>query len=270
MENEYKWYVIKVNYGCEHKIQELIDSTIYFKEVFIPFSYHITHAIQEQCNAYIHMNLCDESTKILSQYHVGDFTVISESEIHLIRQDYNKNKWYILRVAANYEEKVRRHILENTTRLRINQYFKEVFIPYDEINDSQTKYKKNPTRKKCFPGYVFLYINLCDEVLNFINSIPKSLKVYGFLKNGHVPKIISEDEIYLVCRALRSAQEAKKLSFGYEKGEKIKIKEGLFQNFTGKVEMINEEKKTMNVEVSILGKPTLIELDLSEVDKIED
>ncbi|MDR2547973.1 MAG: transcription termination/antitermination factor NusG, partial [Rickettsiales bacterium] len=70
--------------------------------------------------------------------------------------------------------------------------------------------------------------------------------------------------------ALYNAQETKKLSHGYEKGEKVKINDGLFQNFTGKVDMINDEKKIINIEVSILGKPTIIELDLAQVEKIED
>lgn len=113
-------------------------------------------------------------------------------------------------------------------------------------------------------------MNLCDEVLNFINNIPKSLKVYGFLKNGNVPKVIEDNEIRSMCSALYNAQETKKLSYGYEKGEKVKINDGLFQNFTGKVDMVNDEKKIINVEVSILGKPTIIELDLAQVEKIED
>nr|WP_240991959.1 hypothetical protein [Wolbachia endosymbiont of Glossina morsitans morsitans] len=50
----------------------------------------------------------------------------------------------------------------------------------------------------------------------------------------------------------------------------MKINDGLFQNFTGKVNMVNYEKKIINVEVSILGKPTIIELDLAQVEKIED
>ncbi|QIT36550.1 transcription termination/antitermination protein NusG [Wolbachia endosymbiont of Brugia pahangi] len=278
MAYEHKWYIIKVNYGHERNILELVSNAVYFKEVFIPYQTvcNSKSDIKEVCEVYVCMYLCDESRDILSKtlgFHSGDssnFKIVLDEEVNLKRKEFNKYKWYILRVASNYEEKVCQHVLENSMRLGVNDYFKEVFIPYEELSEVELRSKKAAMRRKCFPGYVFLYVDLCDEVLNFVNNIPKSLKVYGFLKNGSVPKVISDDEIYSMCNALYNAQETKKLSHGYEKGEKVKINDGLFQNFTGKVDMINDEKKIINVEVSILGKPTIIELDLAQVEKIED
>ncbi|WCR57701.1 MAG: Transcription termination/antitermination protein NusG [Wolbachia endosymbiont of Ctenocephalides felis wCfeJ] len=276
---EYKWYIIKINYGHEQHVLELASSTTYFKEVFIPYQTvcNSKSGIREQpCEVYVCMHLCDESKGILNQAlefsngELSDFEVVSDDEVSAKRREFNKYKWYILRVASNYEEKVCQHILENSMRLGVSNYFKEVFIPYEEPSEAELRSKKAAMRRRCFPGYVFLYVNLCDEVLNFVNNIPKSLKVYGFLKNGNVPKVISDDEITSMCSALYNAQETKKLGHGYEKGEKVKINDGLFQNFTGKVDMINDEKKIINVEVSILGKPTIIELDLAQVEKIED
>nr|WP_255419699.1 transcription termination/antitermination protein NusG [Wolbachia endosymbiont of Dipetalonema caudispina] len=275
---EYKWHVIKVKYGYEKHIRELVsNNALYFKEVFIPYQTTCSSksSIQKLCEIYIYMHLCNESRDMLNQTlkfcssTPDNFKEISDNEVSSRRKEFNQYKWYILRVISNYEEKVCQHILENSIRLGVNNYFKEIFIPYEELNEAELRSKKTTTRRKCFPGYVFLYVNLCDEVLNFIKNIPKSLKVYGFLKNGNVPKIISNDEIYLMCNALYNAQEKKKLSYGYEKGEKVKINDGLFQNFTGKVDMINDEKKIINVEVSILGKPTIIELDLAQVEKVE-
>ncbi|MGL9717308.1 MAG: transcription termination/antitermination protein NusG [Wolbachia sp.] len=275
---EYKWYIIKVDYGCEKHVRELISNAAYFKEVFIPYQTVCSSKsdIKELREVYIYMHLCDESKDILNQVpgfcssEPGNFEVVLDDEVSLKRREFNKYKWYILRVASNYEEKVCQHVLENSMRLGVNDYFKEVFIPYEEPSEAELRSKKTATRRKCFPGYVFLYVNLCDEVLNFVNDIPKSLKVYGFLKNGNVPKVISDNEICSMCNALYNAQETKKLSHGYEKGEKVKINDGLFQNFTGKVDVINDEKKVINVEVSILGKPTIIELDLAQVEKVED
>ncbi|MCA4775313.1 transcription termination/antitermination factor NusG [Wolbachia endosymbiont of Mansonella ozzardi] len=275
---EYKWYIIKVDYGHERHLRELVNYTAYFKEVFIPYQTvgNSKYDIRELCELYVYMHLCDESKDILNQTpgfcsdEPGNFEVVLDDEMSLKRREFDKYKWYILRVASNYEEKVCQHVLENSMRLGVSNYFKEVFIPYEEPSEARLRSKKTVTRRKCFPGYVFLYVNLCDEVLNFVNSIPKSLKVYGFLKNGNVPKVILDDEIRSMCNALYNAQEMKKLSHGYEKGEKVKINDGLFQNFTGKVDMINDEKKIINVEVSILGKPTIIELDLAQVEKIED
>ncbi|NUY39317.1 transcription termination/antitermination factor NusG [Wolbachia endosymbiont of Litomosoides brasiliensis] len=278
MAYDHKWYVVKVDHGHERSILELASNAAYFKEVFIPYQtvYNSKFNIKKAYEVYVCMYLCDESRDILSKtlgFHgggSGGFKIVSDEEVDSKRKEFNKYKWYILRVASNYEEKVCQHVLENSMRLGINGYFKEVFIPYEEANEVELRSKRTAIRRKCFPGYVFLYVNLCDEVLNFVNNIPKSLKVYGFLKNGNVPKVISDDEVRSMCDALYNAQETKKLSHGYEKGEKVKINDGLFQNFTGKVDVINDEKRVINVEVSILGKPTIIELDLAQVEKIED
>jgi transcriptional antiterminator NusG len=276
MTYEYRWYIIKINYGCEGNIRELVDSSVYFKEVFVPYQTVCNSKFDTLCEVYIYMHLCDESENILNKIpgfcggESGNFEVISDDEISLKYKEFNKYKWYILRVASNYEEKARQYMLENSMRLGVDSYFKEVFIPYEELNEMELKSKKVAIRKKFFPGYVFLYVNLCDEALNFINNIPRSLKIYGFLKNGNVLKVISDSEISSMCNALYSAQESKNLNCGYEKGEKVKINDGLFQNFTGKVDMINDEKKIINVEVSILGKPTIIELELDQVEKMED
>lgn len=274
MTYEYQWYIAKVSHDSERSVRELVNSSIYFKEVFIPYQNDSRSGTGELFEAYIYMHLCDESKSILNEmisgFHSDGLEMVSSDDINSKRKNFDKYRWYILRVASNYEEKVRQHILENSSRLGVRDYFREVFIPYEEPSEVELRSKKVAVRRKCFPGYVFLCVNLCDEVLNFINSIPKSLKVYGFLKDGNLPKIVSENEIDSMCNALYSAQESKKLSYGYEKGEKVKINDGLFQDFTGRVEMVDDQGKIVSVEVSILGKPTVIEFDLNQIEKVED
>ncbi|MDD9331127.1 MAG: transcription termination/antitermination protein NusG [Wolbachia sp.] len=278
MAYEYKWYIIEVNYGYERNIHKLISDVSYFKDVFIPYKtvYNLKSGIDKLSEVYICMHLCDESKNILRgvsgfcKDEPGNFEVISDDEIDLKRKEFSKYRWYVLRVASNYEEKVRQHILESSMRLGVNDYFREVFIPYEELNGVGLKFKKVATRRKCFPGYVFLYVSLCDEVLNFINGIPKSLKVYGFLKDGNIPKVIQDNEINSMCNALYNAQENKRLNYGYEKGEKVKINDGPFQSFIGTVDTINDGEKDIVVEVSILGQSTKIKFDLTQVEKIED
>nr|CAH7714981.1 unnamed protein product [Callosobruchus chinensis]CAH7717248.1 unnamed protein product [Callosobruchus chinensis] len=159
-----------------------------------------------------------------------------------------KYKWYIIKVDYGYEKDIC-ELATNTV------YFKEVFIPYQTVCDV-----KSDIKELC---EVYICMHLCDESKNILNQMTgfcgdesghfemiSDDEVYGFLKNGNVPKVIEDNEIRSMCSALYNAQETKKLSYGYEKGEKVKINDGLFQNFT--------------------GKPTIIELDLAQVEKIED
>ena len=273
MAYEYKWYIIKINYGCEEDVRELVkNNDNYFKDVFIPYQTvcNTSSGTNDLRDIYVYMYLCDESKQALqaisSLDKLDDFRVVSSDEV----ESQRKCKWYILRVASNYEEKVREHI-ENSMRLGMENYFKEVCIPYEELNEMESvKNRKAATRKKCFPGYVFLHVNLCDEVLNFINNIPKSLKVYGFLKNGNVPKVISENEIRSMFNALCDAKETKKLNSGYEKGQEVKVSDGPFQGFNGTIETVDNEKRMVKVQVSIWSRTMTIDLDLAQVEKKEE
>lgn len=280
MAYEYKWYILKINYGCEKDIRGLVENSVYFKEVFISYqTVYNTHSDAEDLReVYVCMHLCDESKKALKEVSAlgndefDKLKVVSNDEVELQRKEFWRYKWYILRVASNYEEKVHKYMLENSVRLGVDSYFKEVLIPYEELNEMELRNRKVAIRKKCFPGYVFLYVNLCDEVLNFINNIPKSLKVYGFLKydNGNVPKVISDSEIGTMFSTIRHTQETQKLSDGYKPGDKVKINEGAFQDFIGEVKEVNEEKKSINVEVPVWGKSAMIQLSQAEVERIEE
>ncbi len=276
MTYEYKWYIVRARCGCEQDILALVNGN-YFKEVFVPYKM----ADSDLREIYVHMYLCDESRNVLcgiSGLCDDSFEVISDNEIDLKRKELEKYGWYLLRVASNYEEKVRQYILENSTRLGISDYFREVYIPYEELSGVVLKSKKAVMRKKHCPGYIFLYVNLCDEVLNFISNIPKSLKVYGFLKDGSVPKAISNDTINSMCNTLYTAQKDKDLSCGFEKGEKIRIIEGTFQNFTGIIESIDEmndekeceKKEIVSVMIYIFGKPTMLKFSLAQIEKVEE
>ncbi|OEY86801.1 transcription termination/antitermination factor NusG [Wolbachia pipientis] len=276
MTYEYKWYIIRANYSCEHDIRALVNCE-YFKEIFVPYK-TVRSGV---CEIYAYMYLCDASKSILSKIHGlcdDGFEIIPDDEVDAKRKEFAKYEWYLLRVASNYEEKVRQYMLENSARLGISDYFKEIYIPYEEPGEMELRSKKTAIRKKHCPGYVFLYVNLCDAVLNFINNIPKSLKVYGFLKDGNMLKAISNDDINAMCSRIYTEQETKNLSYGFERGEKVKITEGTFQNFTGIVDAIdevndeksNERKEIVSVKISIFGKPTVLKFNLAQIEKVEE
>jgi len=137
----------------------LVNYTAYFKEVFIPYQTIINSKsdIRRLCEVYVCMHLCDESKDILNQTpgfcsdEPGNFEVVSDDEMSLRRTEFDKYKWYILRVASNYEEKVCQRVLENSMRLGVSDYFKEVFIPYEEPSEAALRPKTTVTRRKCFP-----------------------------------------------------------------------------------------------------------------------
>ncbi|SBO14377.1 hypothetical protein ANAPC1_00729 [Anaplasma phagocytophilum] len=184
-----------------------------------------------------------------------------------MKHDGIGHEWYIVQVSSGNEEKISQMILERSMQLGMSDMFREVFIPYEEV--TKIKYnKKVQIKKKLSPGYVFLYMKLCDDSVNFVRKIPK---VSNFLLDDFgVPKVIPLAEM----EAMRSrmcqgvASDVGDDICGFEVGDEVVINDGLFQDFNGKIEYVNEEKKVAGVSVMIFGRLTKIEFKFSSIQKV--
>ncbi|KJV69565.1 transcription termination/antitermination protein NusG [Candidatus Neoehrlichia procyonis] len=177
-------------------------------------------------------------------------------------------KWYIIQVLSGNEEKVSQIIMERSKQLGIMDDFSEVFIPYEEV----TKVKRNKkviVKRKLLPGYVFLLMKLNNDNMAFIRAIPK---VSNFLlsDDSSLPKVISFEEMALMRQKMNhGAIVDDNKGIDFEVGDEVVINDGLFQDFTGKVEYVNEDKEIAGVSVMIFGRLTKIEFKLQHIQKLE-
>ena len=177
-----------------------------------------------------------------------------------------KYEWYIIQVSSGSEEKVCQAILENSCVLGLEENFREVFIPYEEVTRVKHN-KKILVKRKLSPGYVFLYMNLNENSINFVKSIPR---VLNFLNNDFgVPKVISDSEMESMRRKMCQSVVDDTSVVNFEIGDEVVINDGLFQDFNGKVEYINDDKKIAGVSVMIFGRLTKIEFKLEHIQKVE-
>ncbi len=167
-------------------------------------------------------------------------------------------KWYIVQVLSGCEEKVCNFIL----KLELNCYFKKVFVPYEEVV-ALRRGKEVVVKKKIFPGYVFVCMNLCDQSLELVKKIKG---VSTFLGKSN-PKVIDDDKIDSILNELNKNKFNDQSKQKYGIGERIKVKDGPFQHFDGNIHSINEEKGSVKIVVSIFNRPTELELDLNQIEK---
>ncbi|ASI47481.1 MAG: transcription termination/antitermination protein NusG [Anaplasma ovis] len=185
-----------------------------------------------------------------------------------MQHDDSGHEWYIVQVSSGSEEKVAQMILERSQQLGMSGVFSEVFIPYEEV--TKVKYnKKVSMRRKLSPGYVFLYMKLSDDAINFVRRVPK---VSNFLLDDvGMPKVIPSSEMETMrssmCKAVPNEAASEVCSF--EVGDEVVINDGLFQDFNGRVEYVNEDKKVAGISVMIFGRLTKIEFKLSSIQKVE-
>ena len=139
----------------------------------------------------------------------------------------------------------------------------EVLVPLHEVTEVK-RGKRVQRKKKYFPSYVLVKMEMSKELYHMIKNIQK---VTGFLGPTGNPSVVSEKEIDKIMGRIREGTLVPKPSITLDIGEQVKVCEGPFASFSGLVEEVDEEKSRLKVSVSIFGRPTPIDLEYNQVEK---
>ena len=173
-------------------------------------------------------------------------------------------RWYIVHTYSNFEKKVAESIREQAKQRALSEQFEEIMVPLEKVVEVR-RGRKVDTERKFFPGYVLVKMDLTDEVYHLIKNTPK---VTGFLGTDKKPMPISESEAQRILQQVQEGIERPKPSVSFEVGEKVRVADGAFQSFEGIVEEVDEERSRVKVAVSIFGRPTPVELEFTQVEKV--
>jgi len=175
-------------------------------------------------------------------------------------------KWYVVRAISGKEKKVKEYLELEIARMKLTDYVNQVLIPTEKVFKIQNGKKVN--KEKAFlPGYVLIEAALVGEVTHVIKSIPNVIGFLGTEKGGDpVPMRMAEvNRILGKVDELSVTEEELKIPFVI--GESVKVIDGPFNNFSGVIDEINEEKKKLKVMVKIFGRKNLLELNYMQVEK---
>jgi len=176
----------------------------------------------------------------------------------------NDVRWYVLHAYSGYEKKVAENIVEQSNKLGISQFIEEVSVPTQHIVEVRRGARVNKERN-FFPGYILIKMVLNDDTLHIIKNTPK---LSGFLGTKGNPTPISNAEAKRITEQMIHGAANPIPSVIYEIGEQIRVIDGPFASFNGEIEQINEEKARLKVAVSIFGRPTPVDLEYSQVEKV--
>jgi len=178
--------------------------------------------------------------------------------------DQENHKWYVLHTYSGFEAKVKASIEERIQTEGLDHEVSEVLIPTEEVMEVR-KGKKQTTDKKFFPGYILIRMNMTEETRYVIKGTPK---VTDFVGTGNQPTPVPDDHVAKIKSQIEEGQKKPKPKVLYSKGEKVRVIDGPFSNFTGTVEEVNPDKATLKVMVSIFGRSTPIELEFVQVENV--
>ena len=171
--------------------------------------------------------------------------------------------WYIVQTFSGFEQKVADVIKETAKNNDLKEKIDEVLVPLHEVTEVK-RGKRVQRKKKYFPSYVLVRMEMSKELYHMIKNIQK---VTGFLGTTGKPVPVQEKEIEKIMGNIKEGKLAPKTQVTFDVGEQVKVCEGPFASFSGLVEEVDEEKSRLKVSVSIFGRPTPIDLEYNQVEK---
>jgi transcriptional antiterminator NusG len=172
-------------------------------------------------------------------------------------------QWYVVHTYSGYEDKVKASVEEQFKGKGLASAMSEVRIPTEDVVEVKAG-KKRISKRKFFPGYILIRMEMNEETWYLIKSTPK---VTGFL-GGNTPTPLTDAEVEEVLRTEKGETAKPKPKVLFESGENVRVIEGPFTNFTGVIDEVNLERGKLRVMVSIFGRATPVELDFLQVEKI--
>ena len=173
-------------------------------------------------------------------------------------------KWYVVHTYSGFENKAKKSLEEKIRQEKLVEFFGDILIPMENVVE-MVKGEKRSSKRKFFPGYILVQMELNDRTWHLVKNTPK---VTGFVGAGARPTPLSREEVDQILLQVTTAAEKPKPKYMFEKGEQVRINEGPFTSFNGVVDEVNLDKNTLKVMVTIFGRSTPVELDFLQVEKI--
>ncbi len=172
--------------------------------------------------------------------------------------------WYIIHTYSGFEQKVAESLRNRAEAFGYSAQVGQVLIPTEEVVEMRGG-KKVTSKRMLYPGYVLVQLEMSEEIWHAVKSTPR---VTGFVGGGNNPVPLTADEVNQILYRQASSAERPRPKMTYEKGETVRITEGPFTNFSGKVDEVNFDRDTLRVLVTIFGRATPVELDFLQVEKM--
>jgi transcriptional antiterminator NusG len=178
--------------------------------------------------------------------------------------DTGTKQWFIVHTYSGFENKVKEAIESRARIFGMADRFGKVLVPTEKVVEVRNKQKRE-TEQKFFPGYVLVEMELTDDTWHLVRSTPK---VTGFVGSGSRPVSLPQEQVDDILRQMEAGAEKPKPKSVFQKGDKVRVIDGPFVNFQGEVDDIHPERGRMKVTVPVFGRPTPVELEYYQVERI--
>jgi transcriptional antiterminator NusG len=183
-----------------------------------------------------------------------------ERDVHALR-------WYILKVQSNRENSICDALQRRVAVAGMEHFFGEIIVPTEDVAEYKNG-KRRVVKRKLYPGYIVVNMDLNDESWMLVRETPG---IGDFAGAAGKPTPMLPEEVERIVRAAHpeeAGSEQIKTAIPFKLGDRVRIKEGTFENFDGDVEGLDEANGRVTVMINIFGRSTPVELEHWQVEPV--
>lgn len=171
-------------------------------------------------------------------------------------------RWYVVHSYSGYENKVKKNLEHRIESMDMQSRIFQVIVPTEEeieLKDGQ----RRVVERRVFPGYVLVQMIMDEQSWYVVRNTPN---VTGFVGMGNKPTPLPDEEVKRILRRLES--EEPKIKVDFKVGQKVRIVDGAFAEFTGLVQELYPDKGRARVMVSFFNRETPVDVDFLQLEKV--
>ena len=185
-----------------------------------------------------------------------------------VPDDGIERRWYALHAHSGQEGNVKKMLTQGSELKGLADMVTNVFVPMENVAEVRSGEKKVSSRK-FFPGYVLVQLPLhpenYPEVWQLIKDTPG---VTGFIGSRNLPVPLEDAEVEAIVEVIRGERERPRPKVAFEDGDRVKIIDGPFANFLGRIDEVNADRGTLKVMVEIFERMTSVEVEFWQVEQV--
>jgi len=208
----------------------------------------------------------NEKKDILSNDNAAPIESVADAEAvqakEAVVEKPEDTKWYVIHSYAGYEKKVEKNLMHRVESMQMQNKIFNVVVPTEEEVELKDGVRRT-TERRIFPGYILVEMFLDEDSWYVVRNTPG---VTGFVGSGNKPIPLRDDEANKIIKRMEA--EAPKIKVNFKVGQKVRIVEGPFEDFSGEVDNIDLARARVRVLVNFFGRETPVELDFLQVERI--
>ncbi len=175
-------------------------------------------------------------------------------------------RWYILKVQSNREDSIREGLQRRVHMAGLDRFFDEIIVPTEMVSEFKGG-KKRVVKRKLYPGYLVVHMEINEDTWFLVRETPGIGDFTG--SAGKPTPMLPHEVAKIISKQEEKTDEAPKLPIDFDKGDRVKINEGTFENFEGEVDSLDEASGRVTVMINIFGRSTPVELEyLADVETL--